>query len=442
MRLIWFLLITTPALAREWTRESGTAMKFQAELRGVDGPNVLLQAPDGRTAGFPLAQFSDEDQRYVAARLPGLVLDAMTPPNVGQKAGAGWGRPLSADPADCAVSETADGFRSKHFAFKTSEKLPPTTQRDLAEACEVIHEIFRVAPWGVLATPKHDGRFQIALLPQSEIDANRNIFDQDGTLRIPIGAAGLEKLGGEWVRDERPDAGRNLKEFVAYMLQRDVIGLVPPWLPDALADCIAEIPTVGGTAWCAEVPAGLLQKVKSVPGPSLTIMEELLARPKPRPLEINNIKPLKPLEPVVLTRDGTKNAPAPAVDPEVEEKKQRQDHALIIAHYFTRLADGRRAQQISKMLKQAFEDRPKWDKFDQEADQYRAAWEELKKLPGAEKLDDGSYRFPAGTHVPDAPKPPHEFEKGDDLPWLLLPLLLEQKTPSAVAAEISALLAK
>ena len=92
MRLIWFLLITTPALAREWTRESGTAMKFQAELRGVDGPNVLLQAPDGRPAGFPLAQFSDEDQRYVAARLPGLVLDAMTPPNVGQKAGAGWGR--------------------------------------------------------------------------------------------------------------------------------------------------------------------------------------------------------------------------------------------------------------------------------------------------------------------------------------------------------------
>jgi hypothetical protein len=400
MRLIWFLLITTPALARDWTRESGTAMKFQAELRGVDGPNVLLQAPDGRTAGFPLAQFSDEDQRYVAARLPGLVLDAMTPPNVGQKAGAGWGRPLSADPADCAVSETADGFRSKHFAFKTSEKLPPTTQRDLAEACEVIHEIFRVAPWGVLATPKHDGRFQIALLPQSEIDANRNLFDQDGTLRIPIGAAGLEKLGGEWVRDERPDAGRNLKEFVAYMLQRDVIGLVPPWLPDALADCIAEIPTVGGTAWCAEVPA----KLQSTAKPSAAEVEQLFMRG--------------------------------------ERSSFSKEHALAVAHAYTRLLDGRRAQQISKMLKQAFEDRPKWDTFDQEADKYRAAWEELKKLPGAEKLDDGSYRFPAGTHVPEAPKPPHEFEKGDDLPWLLLPLLLEQKTPSAVAAEISALLAK
>lgn len=400
MRLIWFLLITTPALAREWTREGGTAMKFQAELRGIDGPNVLLQAPDGRTAGFPLVQFSDEDQRYVAARLPGLVLDAMTPPNVGQKAGAGWGRPLSADPADCAVSDTADGFRSKHFAFQTSEKLPPATQRDLAEACEVIHEIFRVAPWGVLARPKHDGRFQIALLPQREIDANRNIFDEDGTLRIPIGAAGLQQLSGEWVRDERPEAGHNLKEFVAYMLLRDVIGLVPPWLPDALADCIAEIPMVGGTAWCADVPA----KLQSTAKPSAAEVGKLFTRG--------------------------------------EQDSFSKEHALAVVHGYTRLRDGRRGKQISQLLKQAFEDRPKWDAFDKEARQYNATWEKLKKLPGAQKQEDGSYLFPPGTHVPEAPKPPHEFEKSDDLPWLLLPLLLEQKTPSAAAAEISALLAK
>lgn len=375
-------------------------MKFQAELRGIDGPNVLLRAPDGRTAAFPLAQFAAVDRDYVRARLPGLVLDAMTPPNVGQKAGAGWGRPLSVDPADSAVSETSDGFHSKHFAFQTTEKLPPTTQRDLAEACEVIHEIFRVAPWGVLATPTHEGHFRIALLPQGEIDANRNVFDKDGTLRIPIGAAGLQQLGGEWVRDERPEAGRHLKEFVAYMLQRDVIGLVPPWLPDALADCIAEIPTVGGTAWCAEVPA----KLQSTAKPSAAEVEKLFVRGEPASFS--------------------------------------KEHALAVVHGFTRLLDGRRARQITNMLRQAMQDRPKWEAFEEDAQKYDADWDKLKKLPGAQKLDDGSYRFPPGTHVPEAPKPPHAFEKGDDLPWLLLPLLLEQKTPSAVAAEISAQLAK
>jgi hypothetical protein len=400
MRLLWLLLFASPALAREWTRESGTAMKFQAELRGIDGPNVLLQAPDGRTAGFPLAQFSSADRDYVQARLPGLVLDAMTPPNVGQKSGAGWGRPLSSDPADCAVTETSDGFQSKHFTFKTNEKLPAATQRDLAEACEVVHEIFRVAPWGVLARPKQGERFQIALLPQSEIDTNKNIFDEQGVLRIPFGAAGLEKIGGEWVRDERPEAGRNLKEFVAYMLLRDVVGLVPLWLPDALAECIAEIPTIGGTAWCAEVPT----KLQTVARASSAEVEKLF---------------------VPAGRESFS-----------------KEHALAVTHGFTRLMDGRRAQQITKMLKQAFDDRPKWDAFDEAAKKYRADWEELKKLPGAEKLDDGSYRFPAGTNVPEAPKPPHEFEKGDDLPWLLLPLLLEQKTPSAAAAEIAAQLAK
>jgi len=400
MRLIWLLFLAIPALAREWTRESGTAMKFQAELRGIDGPNVMLQAADGRTAAFPLAQFSVADRQFVAARLPGLVLDAMPPLNVGQKAGAGWGRPLSADPADCAVAETSDGFYSKHFAFKTAEKMPPSTQRDLAEACEVMHELFRVAPWGVLARPKHDGRFQIMLLPQSEIDTNRNIFDDDGMLRIPFGAAGLEKIGGEWVRDEQPGAGRHLKEYLAYMLQRDVIGLVPPWLPDALADCLAEIPTVGGTAWCSEVPA----KLQSLSKPSAAQVEALFT---------------------------------PA-----ERESYPKEHALAVAHYFTRLADGRRAQQISKMLRQAMEDRPKWDAFEIEIKKYHADWEELKKLPGAEKLEDGSYRFPSGTHVPEAPKPPHEFQNGDELPWLLLPLLLEQKMPSEAADEISAQLAK
>lgn len=396
MRSLWFLLLTSAALAREWTRESGTAMKFQAELRGIDGANVMLQAADGRTAAFPLAQFSAADRQFVAARLPGLVLDAMPPLNVGQKAGAGWGRPLSADPADCAVTATSDGFHSKHFTFQTAEKMPPATQRDLAEACEVMHEIFRIAQWGVLARPKHaDGRFHIALLPQSEIDTNRNIFDADGTLRIPFGAAGLEKISGEWVRDEQPGAGRNLKEYIAYMLLRDVIGLVPPWLPDALADCLAEIPTVGGTAWCAEVPA----KLQNLAKPSAAEIEALFT---------------------------------PA-----ERESYSKEHALAVTHYFTRLADGRRAKQISTMLRQAMEDRPKWDAFEAANETYHATWEELKKLPGAEKLEDGSYRFPSGTDVPEAPKPPHEFKDGDQLPWLLLPLLLEGKAPAEISAQLA-----
>ncbi len=393
------LALLTPALGREWTREGGTAMKFQAELRGIDGPNVMLMAPDGRTAAFPLAQFSSADRQFVAARISGLVLDAMPALNAGQKAGAGWGKPLSADPAHCSITEISGGFHSKHFSFRCAEKLTAATMRDLAEACEVMHEIFRVAPWGVLATPKHDGRFEIHLLPQSEIDKERNIFDSEGVLRIPLGASGLQQIGGEWVRDESPGAGRHLKEYTAYMLTRDVIGLVPPWLPDALADCIAEIPTVGGTAWCADVPA-VLRKVTKV---SAADAEKLFI-PAPR-------------------------------------DSYSKEHALATAHYFTRLADGRRAQQLTKMLRQAMEDRPKWDAFDVANNKYHADWEELKKLPGAQKNAGGSYRFPAGTHVPDAPTPPHEYQDGDQLPWLLLPLLLEQKAPAAVAAEISAKLA-
>ena len=399
MRPIWMLILlvfTAPGHGREWTRESGAAMKFQAELRGIDGPNVMLQAPDGRTAAFPLAQFSAADREFVKLRLSGLVLAAMPPLGVGQNAGAGWGRPLSAAAADCVVTQDSGGFHSKHFAFHSTEKLAPETMRDLAEACEVVHEIFRVAPWGVLATPKREGRFHVKLVPQSEIDGNKNAFDDDGDMRIPFGAAGLQRIGGEWVRDKAPDAGRSLKEFTAFMLMRDVMALVPPWLPDALADCIAEIPTVGGTAWCAEVPAGLRK----------------LAR---------------------VTAADVEKLFLPA-----ERDLFSKEHALAVAHYFTRVADGRRAQQITAMLRQAMADRPKWDAFDAAFKKYHADWEVLKRLPGAQQQADGSYLFPRGTTVPDAPKPPHEFKDGDDVPWLLLPMLLEGKSPSAVATEIAA----
>ncbi|MBK8093293.1 MAG: hypothetical protein IPK32_15210 [Verrucomicrobiaceae bacterium] len=401
MRLVLFLFLLTPALAREWTREGGTAMKLQAELRGIDGANVMLQAPDGRTAAFPLAQFSAADRQFVTARLSGMVLDAMPALNVGQKAGAGWGRPLSADPADCTITETSGGFQSKHFDFKTAEKMPAATMRDLAEACEVVHELFRVAPWGVLSVPKRGGRFEIALLPQSEIETNQNVFDAEGVLRIPFGAAGLEKIAGEWLRDESPGAGRNLKEFVSYMLMRDVVGLVPPWLPDALADCIAEIPTVGGTAWCAEVPVKL-QSVAKVTPPQV----EALFQPG-------------------------------------ERDSYSKEHALAVTHYFTRLADGRRAQQISSMLRQAMADRPKWDAFDVALKKYQEEWEVFKKTPGVVKTEDGRYQYPSSVTPPsEAPKPPQEYQNGDDLPWLLLPLLLEKKSPRAAAEAISDQIAK
>ena len=430
MRLLWLLLFVSPALAREWTRESGTAMKFQAELRGVDGPNVLLQAPDGRTASFPLEQFSDADHRFVAARLSGMVLDSMPPPNVGQKSGAGWGRPLSADPADCAVTETSDGFHSKHFAFITAEKMPPATQRDLAEACEVVHEIFRVAPWGVLATPKHEGRFRISLLPQSEIDTDRNIFDKDGTLRIPFGAAGLDQIGPEWVRDERPDAGRNLKEYVALMLQRDVIGLVPPWLPNALADCIAEIPTVGGTAWCADSPASLRKQFKGAEKADISYLIQLFT--PPRVVKPGTVRPMTPpLPSIPIARDGSRQDPY-----EVDRQKKRL-YGRLAAHYFTRLADGRRAQQISKLLRQAMEDRPKWDAYEAGVDKYKAEFEAFKKEPGVVTLSDGRYQYPSNLTPPEVPTPPHPFEgDSDQLPWLLLENLRDGRSASALADEI------
>lgn len=410
-----------PAGVREWTR-TGSA-KFKAVLRGIDGPNVVLQAADGRSAAFPLATFSAEDRGWVAAHVAGLVVDAMTPPGVGRKDGAGWGAPLSAAAADCAVETFAAsaqtknraGFRSRHFTFFCGTALPAETMRDIAEGCEAVHELFRVAPWGVLATPEDGERHVVELFPTSEAyraagghdNTSGDYDDERHTLRITFGAAGLEQIGGVWTRPEHPTAATMMKHQTSILLMHDVLTLVPPWVVDGIAEVISHVPVVGATAWPADLPPGL-RKTAAKGAPDKDAIVAMLTAPA------EDAKPARP----------------------------STAHSALLAYYFMRLADGNRAQPLSKALKDAKADRVKWDDFERARVKYKLDWDAFVKLPGVKSLPDGRVEFPGNLTPPEPPKLPREVSPGASITWLLLPTLLDGKTPASLADDVVAKLQK
>ncbi|MBL9132146.1 MAG: hypothetical protein JNG86_13165 [Verrucomicrobiaceae bacterium] len=404
----------TPGELREWSR-AGSA-KFQAAFRGIEADKLILQSADGRSAAFPLASFSADDRAYVRARIAGLVLEAMTPPGVGKKDGAGWSGPVSASAADCAVepfaasaqTQNRAGFRSRHFTVFCSTELPPEAMRDVAESCEAIHELFRVAPWGVLATPEDGERHVIELFATSADfvkaggkEGTSGDYDDDRhTLRMTYGAAGLDQIGGVWTRTELPGIAAGFKKWVSILLMHDVLTLTPPWLISGMSDVIAQIPVVGGSAWPADMP--------KLPGGGA-------------PLEKGAIE-------AMLTTP----------DPESAPKKPDNAHAALAAWYFMRLADGNRAQQITKLLKEAKADRVKWDDYERARVKFKFDWEAFLKQPGVKELPDGRIEFPGGLTPPEPPKTPRAVEKSFQMPWLLISMLLDGKTAGSLADEIVA----
>jgi hypothetical protein len=404
----------TPGELREWSR-AGSA-KFQAAIRGIEADKLILQSADGRSASLPLASFSTDDRAYVRARIAGLVLEAMPPPGAGKKDGAGWGGPVSASAADRSVESFAAsaqtqnraGFRSRHFTVFCSTELPPQAMKDVAESCEAIHELFRVAPWGVLATPEDGERHVIELFATGadfekaggKSGTSGDYDDDRHTLRMTYGAAGLDQIGGVWTRAELPGIAAGFKKWLAILLMHDTLTLVPPWLVSGMSDVIGQIPVVGGSAWPTEMP-------KLAGGDA--------------PLEKSAVE-------AMLT----------VPNPESPSKKPDNAHAALTAWYFMRLADGNRAQQITKLLKEAKADRVKWDDYERARVKFKFDWDAFLKQPGVKELPDGRIQFPGGLTPPEPPKAPREVQKSSQMPWLLVSMLLDGKTPASLADEIVA----
>lgn len=263
---------------RPWKREGGGA--FTAALRGLEGGKVILQSADGRTAMLELATLSRNDRDYVRGKMGGLVQRWLASGDTPAKPAAdhsGWPEVVHVPQESLKmtvkrrfVAGKGMKFASRHFEFESSVEIAPAEQRSIATPFELIHEVWRLAPWGVITLPKDRGLFQVELfLHAAAYEAAGGLpnfgatYDNKTKNLLVLGSAmGLDSKRNPMWRDEQSPVSGLGYGLVDLLLHR-FLTMIPDWVTPSLALAMSDLPVCGDTAWPGELLVRLAESTAS-----------------------------------------------------------------------------------------------------------------------------------------------------------------------------------
>ena len=372
---------------RGWQRESGGA--FTAALRGLEGGKVILQSADGRTATMELAALSRNDRDYVRGKIGVLTqrwLEQLTPAKSAADR-SGWPTivhvPLTS--LNMVVKrpfEAGKGMRfaSAHFEFESAAEISPAEQRSIATPFELIHEVWRLAPWGVFTPPKDGGPFQVELFLNTDAYAAAGAPPNSGAhfdstskkLRVLGSAIGLDVKRQPLWRDEQAPVPALAYGMVPLLMQR-FMAMIPDWIIPSLALVMRDLPIKGGAAWPRELLSSLNTSTAST---RLTEAELRLY------LDPMNNREKFPLDQAKLMR---------------------------LACYFIQ-GDGSQGGNLRGFLSAAAADLPQWDAFLQRLQDIKTAEEKRRSDPS--------------VTVPEMLPVPNRIDRPDQMRWFHVPKLL------------------
>lgn len=390
---------------RDWTMTQGKV--FPAALRGIEGGKVTLVSPDGRTATLELAGLSRNDRDYVRGKMGAVVqswLWQAAGPEQVRADRSGWPTAVRAPQESLQVRVVrpfAPGkgmkFASGHFEFECGTEVPLAELRAIAAPFEVIHEVWRLAPWGIITRPKA-GLFQVELfLHTAAYEAagappNSGChFDQRAKKLYVLGSAiGLDPERTPLWRDEQSPVPA-LAYAVVPLLTQNLATLIPEWMVPSLALALRDLPVLGDTAWPGEL---LTPASTSAPDTMFTESEVRLY--------------LQPAD--------------TSADPPLDREKLQK-----IIDYFIR-GDGSSGTNLGTFLAAAAADQPLWDAFYQRLQERKAAQAKAKSDPAV--------AIPAMLPVP------HDIDDPARVRYFHLPKLLgtpdmESGLRKAISALIS-----
>ena len=384
--------VATPAAVlgepRLWQRETGAS--FTAALRGLEGDKVILQSADGRTAKLELATLSRNDRDYVRGKMGALAQRWMArqlPPSKPAADRSGWPALVRVPQESLLMSvkrsfEAGRGMRfaSAHFEFDSPVEVLEAEQRSIATPFELIHEVWRLAPWGVITPPKGGGLFQVELfLHTAAYEAaggprNSGVyFDYKASILRVLGSAiGLDAERTPLWRDEQspiPALGSNLVVMLTHQLQPTI----PEWVAACLALPLRDLPLSGETAWPREMLSALAESTSS------TRLTEREVR--------QCLDPANNSEPFSLVREKL----------------------LRLASHFMQ-GDGSQGLSLGKFLTAAEADLPAWDAF-------------AKRIQDRKKATQKRLSDPA-VIVPEMLPVPNGIEQPDQMKSFHVPKLL------------------
>ncbi len=381
---------TMPVLGeqRSWQREVGGA--FPAALRGLEGGKVILQSADGRTAMLELSTLSRNDRDYVRGKMAALVqrwLGQNSTPTKPAADRSGWPEVVSVPQESLVMSvkrpfEAGKGmkFASTHFEYDAPVEISTAEQRSIATPFELIHEVWRLAPWGVITRPKMGGLFQVELFlhaaayeaagapPNSGCHFDR----QSRKIRVLGSAMGLDAVRTPMWRDEQSPLPA-LVYSVNLALIQNLQHTLPRWLGPGLALGMQDLPVSGEVAWPRELLAGL---GGTTVGITLTEAETRLY-----------------LHPADKT-----------INPPFERDKLRR-----MASYLMQ-GDGSNGRNLAEFLAAVHADQPAWAAYFDHLDEWSVATKKAKSDPA--------------VVVPALAPEPFGIKDPADLPWYHVAKLL------------------
>jgi hypothetical protein len=384
--------VATPAAVlgepRLWQRETGAS--FTAALRGLEGDKVILQSADGRTAKLELATLSRNDRDYVRGKMGALAQRWMArqlPPSKPAADRSGWPALVRVPQESLLMSvkrsfEAGRGMRfaSAHFEFDCPVEVLEAEQRSIATPFELIHEVWRLAPWGVITPPKGGGLFQVELfLHTAAYEAagappNSGChFDQrTKKLRVLGSAIGLDSERLPQWRDEQSPVPA-LAYSVSLTLIQKLQHTIPSWFGPGIALVMRELPMCGETARPRELLEELDRATADITLTSAEVRLYLHAANK-------------------------------AADPPLDRDKLRRMTGYLMQ------GDGSNGRNLADFLTAVAADQPVWEAYFDHLDE----WSEAAKKAKSD----------SAVVVPALAPEPFGITDPADLPWYHLSKLL------------------
>lgn len=279
-------LLAQPAPTRSWTSEDGR--KVEAAFGGVQGDNVLLKMPDGRTLPFAIAKLSAADQEFIksqsapakpAAAAPGEapksrakavdrvpIEKRVFPERVEVPAKSIDASPVSENPAERKFI-----YQTETFEFSSQAKLAKSVMTEVAQTFESTRLLLSQLPWGLDCRPPEGlERYQAKLFETRSDYISAGGPENSGgvymgalkVFMVPFPSLGLKKLGQTWAKD-RNFRNDTLVHEVTHQIMDDYLQFLPTWIIEGTAEYTEMLPDTANGFLSRQHEKGMKDYIKT-----------------------------------------------------------------------------------------------------------------------------------------------------------------------------------
>jgi hypothetical protein len=436
---------------REWEDVGGR--KLKADLKGFEAGDVIFATSDGKSVRVPLSRLSPKHQVEAIFAIQSVaVASTRSGPSVdetvrGMIGGLGQAsKPVFSTAWPAFL--TATSFTKARYLEKESKPLQhmyvtknfqytaftsaPFSERlmeDVARVFEGTHMLLSRSPFGVQAVPL-DGYYRAEIYP--DFDAYHSAGGPQGSagvyrtrdkkFMLPVDSLGL-KVGraDEYVKASDFEV-KTLVHELTHMMMHDILPLIPQWLVEGSAEYTECIPYRDGVFLHSSIHTSVKKYNESrfkrrLMGPATMDMASLLSAPATKPVVAAGLS--------APPQASTSAVPDPAL----------YHTGLLLTYYFMHLDGDKKGTRLQNYLNAVRAEKPRFDEYVAAFARYRVEMDDFLKKPGVKKLDGGRFEYASDLVPPEPPKPPAAEYEDDRLAWLHIGLLLDGRTPEAVAIE-------